>query len=94
MRNVDIRLEWLTEYQDGERVVKEQHEELHSRLDDVFKAVTSHDSRHEIMGALAIAEESLKGHLIYEEGLMYKHHYPNINAHLTEHQKILEHFLH
>ena len=73
----------------GIEVIDEQHEELLSRLTNLFYALKRSKDRGEITEKISYMEDFVIEHFRYEEDYMLQYNYANYLVHKYEHEKFI-----
>ena len=76
---------WNDSYKVGETSIDEQHQELFMRAADIIAAV-NHESQ--MLSALRLYQYT-RTHFSHEESLMRHCHYPDMAAHLAQHEALM-----
>jgi hemerythrin-like metal-binding protein len=84
IRQTSRLVEWNDSYKIGEASIDEQHHELFMRAADIIAAV-NHESQ--MLSALRLYQYT-RTHFSHEEELMRRCNYPDIAAHLLQHENI------
>jgi hemerythrin-like metal-binding protein len=79
------RLEWKDSYQTGDQAIDEQHRELFKRAAYLL-AATSHEGQ--VISAMRLFQY-MRTHLSYEEELMRRLQYPDVQSHTQEHHELI-----
>lgn len=79
------RLEWKDSYQTGDQAIDEQHRELFKRAAYLL-AATSHEGQ--VISAMRLFQY-MRTHLSYEEELMRRLQYPDVETHTQEHHELI-----
>lgn len=85
IRQTSRLVEWNDSYKIGEASIDEQHQELFMRAADIIAAV-NHESQ--MLSALRLYQYT-RTHFSHEEELMRRGNYPDIAAHLLQHETLL-----
>lgn len=85
IRQTSRLVEWNDSYKIGEASIDEQHQELFMRAADIIAAV-NHESQ--MLSALRLYQYT-RTHFSHEEELMRRCNYPEIAAHLLQHETLL-----
>ena len=85
IRQTSRLVEWNDSYKIGEASIDEQHQELFMRAADIIAAV-NHESQ--TLSALRLYQYT-RTHFSHEEELMRRGNYPDIAAHLLQHETLL-----
>ena len=85
IRQTSRLVEWNDSYKIGEASIDEQHQELFMRAADIIAAV-NHESQ--MLSALRLYQYT-RTHFSHEEELMRRSNYPDIAAHLLQHETLL-----
>lgn len=79
------RLEWKESYRTGDQGIDEQHRELFKRAAYLL-AATSHEGQ--VISAMRLFQY-MRTHLSYEEELMRRLQFPDVETHTQEHQELI-----
>ena len=85
IRQTSRLVEWNNSYKVGESSIDEQHQELFMRAADIIAAV-NHESQ--TLSALRLYQYT-RTHFSHEESLMRRWHYPDMAAHLAQHEALI-----
>lgn len=86
IRQTSRLIDWNDSYKIGDATIDEQHQELFLRAADII-AATNHESQ--TLGALRLYQYA-RAHFSYEEGVMRRMNYPDIEAHLAQHENLIK----
>lgn len=80
---------WKPDYSVGFEGIDSQHKTLISIIQEVEMAIKSHTySFKALIELVDKLEKYMKVHLAYEENLMAKFDYPNVDTHRSEHNEL------
>ncbi len=84
------KIEWKPQYETGIPIIDEQHKRLFARLDAVQRAVVQGSPREEIGDLLQSLMAETVEHFRTEEAIMAQHGFPDLLAHIREHELLTE----
>lgn len=84
------KIEWKPQYETGIPIIDEQHKRLFARLDAVQRAVVQGSPREEIGDLLQSLMAETVEHFRTEEAIMAQHGFPDVLAHIREHELLTE----
>lgn len=84
------KIEWMEEYSVGISSIDGEHMRLVQIINHINEAIRKEESRAVIVHTFDRLIEYTMEHFENEEALMRKHQYPDIEAHVKEHQKLMK----
>lgn len=90
MSNDEVFFKWQPEYSVGIKTIDSQHQELVNILNRLFIAVSKREGDKAIAGILDALMGYTKEHFSLEERLMQQAGYKDLEAHMQEHQKLID----
>ena len=82
-------IQWSDAYSVGYATIDEQHKELIAIMNEVSQMIEEHDlSYFNIVEIITRLEDYIKLHFEYEESLMLKYDYTDIEAHASQHNHL------
>lgn len=84
------KIEWKPQYETGIPIIDEQHKRLFAILDAVQHAVVQGSPREEIGNLLQTLMADTVEHFRTEEAIMAQHGFPDLLAHIREHELLTE----
>lgn len=78
---------WQPEFALGEETIDAQHKQLFNLLDKLYAAISSGERKEFLQMTFLFLADYAREHFAYEEELMKKFNYPDIETHITEHQR-------
>jgi hemerythrin len=85
-----MTIAWNSSYAIGYPLIDAQHQELFLRFNALMTACRQREGRKEIVRLFAFLDDYVIEHFNAEEALMASHNYPEIHAHLQQHQDFIE----
>ncbi|MDD5058737.1 MAG: bacteriohemerythrin [Sideroxydans sp.] len=86
----EVFFKWSPEYSVQIKTIDDQHKVLVDILNRLFVAVSKREGDKAIAGILDALMSYTQKHFSLEERLMYQAHYPDLEAHMEEHRKLIE----
>ncbi len=86
---MEIKFEWTPEISVNDEIIDNQHKKLLAKVNELLSAILDKKDNAVIGEIISFLGEYAKEHLLYEEGYMLEHLYPDFE----EHKKIHEHFV-
>lgn len=83
-------LNWTEEYAVGVEELDRQHREIVTLLNEWAERTELTSATAEFAELLSVTLEKITSHLKYEEALLRKHGYPDIEHHVELHNKLLD----
>jgi hemerythrin-like metal-binding protein len=83
-------LAWTEKFSVGVKGIDRQHQELLTRVNDLFDAIGSRDAGRNVEELLCFMEKYVHRHFLCEEKLMRWHGYPGYAQHLGHHQHFID----
>lgn len=90
MSNEETFFKWLPDYSVNIKAIDDQHMELVNLLNRLFIAVSKREGDKIIAGILDALMSYTQTHFALEERLMAQAKYPELEAHVAEHRKLIE----
>lgn len=84
------KFEWKSQYETGIPIIDEQHKRLFTALDRIQDAVVHEVAKDEIRGLVQTLMEDTQEHFCTEEAIMSHHGFPDLLAHIREHELLME----
>ena len=84
------KIVWKSQYETGIPIIDEQHRRLFETLDQVQEAVAHGSTKNEIRGFVQALLAATREHFRTEEAIMTRHGFPDLLAHIREHEMMLE----
>jgi len=82
-------IQWSDAYSVGYATIDEQHKELIAIMNEVSQMIEEHDlSYFNIVEIITRLEDYIKLHFEYEESLMLKYDYTDIESHASQHNHL------
>ena len=85
-----VKFEWKSQYETGIPIIDEQHRRLFMALDQIQIAVVQESTREEIRGLVQALMADTREHFATEEAIMAHHGFPDLLAHIREHEMLME----
>lgn len=79
-------VEWRGEHELGHDEIDNQHQELLTRVAQLYESVTSGREQAHLSGLTLTLKEQLNAHFDFEERLMREHHYTFSTDHIAQHR--------
>jgi len=86
----EVFFKWLPEYSVNIKTIDSQHRELVNIINRLFVAISMREGDKVIAGILKALQNYTKTHFALEERLMLLAQYPDMDAHVAEHNNLLE----
>ncbi len=83
-------LEWHEEYSVGVPDVDHEHREIIELINEVYHQLQDPQSDTDVMGFLGEIFAQIIAHFALEERIMRNAHYPELDAHKEDHEKLLD----
>ena len=84
-----VHFEWRSEYQVDGGVIDEEHQTLFALANRVIEKIHPETERADIIETVKALYRYMETHFDHEQDLMEKAHYPGIEEHVRQHQRIL-----
>jgi hemerythrin-like metal-binding protein len=84
-----VQLVWRDAYASGHARIDEQHQALFSLANELLHASLTGESSATIMALAAELQRKTVSHFAYEESLLLGLDYPDLDAHIVEHQELI-----
>lgn len=84
-----MSMQWTSDLATGVREIDDQHKEIFSRFDQLYKACSEGRGKDEVMRLLLFLQDYVKEHFAAEERLQMRHAYPDFSAHKSEHTRFM-----
>ncbi len=84
------KLLWKSQYETGIPIIDEQHKRLFELLEQVQDAVASGNTQEEIRDLVQALMADTREHFRTEEAIMAHHGFPDLLAHIREHELLME----
>ncbi len=81
---------WNSQYETGIPIIDEQHKRLFGTLDRVQESVAQGRAEEEIRGLVQTLMTDTREHFRTEEAIMAHHGFPDLLAHIREHEILME----
>ena len=81
---------WKSQYETGIAIIDEQHKRLFEALEQVQEAVAHGSSKDDIRGLVQGLMADTREHFRTEEAIMAHHGFPDLLAHIREHELLME----
>jgi len=85
-----VKFAWKSQYETGIPIIDEQHKRLFAALDQVQDAVVHESPKDEIRGMVQALMADTREHFRTEEAIMAHHGFPDLLAHIREHELLVE----
>ena len=81
---------WKSQYETGIPIIDEQHKRLFAALGQVQDAVANENPKEEVLGLVQALMADTREHFRTEEAVMAHHGFPDLLAHIREHELLME----
>jgi len=85
-----VKFEWKSQYETGIPIIDEQHKRLFVALGQVQDAVAQENPKEEITDLVQALMADTREHFRTEEAIMAHHGFPDLLAHIREHELLME----
>lgn len=85
-----VKFEWKSQYETGIPIIDEQHKRLFVALGQVQDAVAQEKQKEEITSLVLALMADTREHFRTEEAIMAHHGFPDLLAHIREHELLME----